>query len=77
MALADGGHSFRLVGPRAAKGKTMLLRGVLEAAMQKGMATALVHLQDVLSIAEIVIRIERGYERLKGTAFSARSPCPG
>jgi hypothetical protein len=46
MAVADGGHSFRLVGPRAAQGNTMLLRVVLEAADRKGMATALVDLQD-------------------------------
>ena len=30
------------------------------------MATVLVDLQDVLSIAEIVVRLERGYQRLKG-----------
>ena len=65
LALADGGHSFRLVGPRR-YGKTTLLRRVLEAAEREGMATVLVDLQDVLSIAEIVVRIERGYERLKG-----------
>jgi hypothetical protein len=65
LALADGGHSFRLVGPRR-YGKTTLLRRVLEAAEREGAATVLVDLQDVLSIAEIVVRIERGYERLKG-----------
>jgi uncharacterized protein len=65
LALAEGGHSFRLVGPRR-YGKTTLLRRVLEAAHQKGMVTILVDLQDVLSIPEIVVRIERGYERLKG-----------
>ncbi len=65
LALADGGHSFRLVGPRR-YGKTTLLRRVLEAAERQGSATVLVDLQDVLSIAEIVVRIERGYERLKG-----------
>jgi hypothetical protein len=65
LALADGGHSFRLVGPRR-YGKTTLLRRVLEAAERGGTATVLVDLQDVLSIAEIVVRIERGYERLKG-----------
>jgi uncharacterized protein len=65
LALAHGGHSFRLVGPRR-YGKTTLLRRVLEAAEHEGMATVLVDLQDVLSIAEIVVRIERGYERLKG-----------
>src|SRR3954452_12906482 len=65
LALAEGGHSFRLVGPRR-YGKTTLLRRVLEAADKRGMSTVLVDLQDVLSIAEIVVRIERGYERLKG-----------
>lgn len=65
LALAEGGHSFRLVGPRR-YGKTTLLRRVLGAAEQRGMATVLVDLQDVLSIAEIVVRIERGYQRLKG-----------
>ncbi len=65
LALAQGGHSFRLVGPRR-YGKTTLLRRVLEAADREEMATVLVDLQDVLSISEIVVRIERGYERLKG-----------
>jgi len=65
LALTEGGHSFRLVGPRR-YGKTTLLRRVLEAAEQQGMATVLVDLQDVLSIAEIVVRIERAYDRLKG-----------
>src|SRR5579884_4439347 len=65
LALAQGGHSFRLVGPRR-YGKTTLLRRVLEAAEREGMATVLVDLQDVLSVAEIVVRIERGYDRLKG-----------
>lgn len=65
LALAGGGHSFRLVGPRR-YGKTTLLRRVLETAGREGMATVLVDLQDVLSIAEIVVRIERAYDRLKG-----------
>jgi len=65
LALAEGGHSFRLVGPRR-YGKTTLLRRVLESAERQGMATVLVDLQDVLSIAEIVVRIERGYQRLRG-----------
>jgi len=51
LALADGGHSFRLVGPRR-YGKTTLLRRVLEAAEQEQVATVLVDLQDVLSIGE-------------------------
>lgn len=65
LALGEGGHSFRLVGPRR-YGKTTLLRRVLETAEREGAATVLVDLQDVLSIAEIVVRIERAYERLKG-----------
>ncbi len=65
LALSEGGHSFRLVGPRR-YGKTTLLRRVLESAAREGMATVLVDLQDVLSIAEVVVRIERGYQRLKG-----------
>lgn len=65
LALAGGGHSFRLVGPRR-YGKTTLLRRILEAAEQQGMVTVLVDLQDVLSIAEIVVRVERAYDRLKG-----------
>ncbi len=64
LTLAEGGHSFRLVGPRR-YGKTTLLRRVLESAERQGMAGVLVDLQDVLSIAEIVVRIERGYQRLK------------
>lgn len=65
LDLAEGGHSFRLIGPRR-YGKTTLLRRVLEAAEQQGLATVLVDLQDVLSIGEIVVRIERGYDRIKG-----------
>jgi uncharacterized protein len=65
LALAAGGHSFRLIGPRR-YGKTTLLRRVLEAAEHDDVATILVDLQDVLSIGEIVVRIERGYDRLKG-----------
>jgi len=65
LALAEGGHAFRLIGPRR-YGKTTLLRRVLEAAERAGMATILVDLQDVLTIGEIVVRIERAYDRLKG-----------
>jgi uncharacterized protein len=65
LGLAEGGHPFRLVGPRRS-GKTTLLRRVLSVAARDGMPTVLVDLQDVLSIAEIVVRIERGYDRLKG-----------
>jgi hypothetical protein len=66
LELTTGRHSFRLVGPRR-YGKTTLLRRVLDASEGQGMATVLVDLQDVLSVAEIVVRIERAYNRrLKG-----------
>jgi hypothetical protein len=66
VALAEGGHSFRLLGPRR-YGKTTLLKRVLEQADKAGMATVLVDLQDVLTMGEIVVRIERAYSRrLKG-----------
>lgn len=66
FALASGGHSFRLLGPRR-YGKTTLLKRVLEEADGAGMATVLVDLQDVLTVGEIVVRIERAYSRrLKG-----------
>jgi hypothetical protein len=65
LALSEAGHSFRLVGPRR-YGKTTLLRRVLGSAEREGIAAVLVDLQDVLSVAEIVVRIERAYERLKG-----------
>jgi hypothetical protein len=66
LSLAIGGHSVRLVGPRR-YGKTTLLRKVLDDAAEAGMATALVDLEDVLSLGGIVVRIERAYaQRLRG-----------
>lgn len=70
LSLARGGHSVRLVGPRR-YGKTTLLRRVLGDAEEAGMATALVDLEDVLSLGGIVVRIERAYaRRLKGALRS-------
>ncbi len=60
--LAEGGHSFRLIGPRR-YGKTTLLRRVLDATEHSGRVAILVDLQDVLTISEIVVRIERAYSR--------------
>ncbi len=66
LALAQGGHSVRLLGPRR-YGKTTLLRRVLDEADAAGMATALVDLEDVLSLGGLVVRIERAYaRRLRG-----------
>jgi hypothetical protein len=65
-SLAAGGHSSRLVAPRR-YGKTSLLRRVLADASAEGWATALVHLEGVLSLSSVVVRIERAYDReLKG-----------
>jgi hypothetical protein len=66
LALAHGGHASRLVAPRR-YGKTTLLRRLLAAAADEGMATALVDLEGVLSLSSLVVRIERAYDReLKG-----------
>jgi hypothetical protein len=63
VALAEAGHSSRLVAPRR-YGKTTLLQRVLEDAEQQcGMSTALVDLEGVLSLGSIVVRIERAYNR--------------
>jgi uncharacterized protein len=70
LSLAKGGHSVRLVGPRR-YGKTTLLQKVLDDAQDTGMATALVDLEDVLSLGGIVVRIERAYaRRLRGSLRS-------
>lgn len=66
LDLVEGGHSLRLLGPRR-YGKTTLLRRLLDDADRAGMAGCLVDLEDVLTLGEIVVRIERAYaERLKG-----------
>jgi len=66
LSLAHGRHSVALIGARR-YGKTTLLRKVLDDAEAAGMATALVDLEDVLSLSGIVVRIERAYaRRLKG-----------
>lgn len=71
LSLAAGGHSVRIVAPRR-YGKTTLLRRALDEASAEGMATALVDLEGVLSLASIVVRIERAYDAsLKGTVRRA------
>jgi uncharacterized protein len=66
LDLVEGGHSIRLLGPRR-YGKTTLLRRLIADADRAGLATCLVDLEDVLTLGEIVVRIERAYaESLKG-----------
>jgi uncharacterized protein len=71
LDLAQGGHSLRMIGPRR-YGKTTLLTQLLRDAEKADMATALVDLEDVLSIGDLVVRIERAYANsLKGRMRSA------
>jgi uncharacterized protein len=66
LDLIRGGHALRMIGPRR-YGKTTLLTQLLRDAERAGMAGALVDLEDVLSIGELVVRIERAYANsLKG-----------
>ena len=66
LADLSGGHWIRLVGPRR-YGKTTLLKRVLADAEREGSATALVDLEDVGTLGDIVVRIERAYNKsLKG-----------
>jgi uncharacterized protein len=65
LALAEGGHSMRLLGPRR-YGKTTLLAKVLADADAAGMATALVDLEDVLSLRT----------RTSKRCYCACSSCP-
>lgn len=66
LHLAAGGHYVRLFAPRRF-GKTSLLRKVLrEAERRERMAPVLVDLYGVLSVADVTIRVERAYARLRG-----------
>lgn len=62
----EGGHWVRVIGPRR-YGKTTLLQCVLDGARESGLATALIDLEDVNTLAGLVVRIERAYDQsLKG-----------
>jgi hypothetical protein len=66
IGLAAGGHYVRLYAPRRF-GKTSLLRKALpDAETREGMIPVLVDLYGVLSVADVTIRIERAYARLRG-----------
>jgi hypothetical protein len=58
----EGGHWVRLTGPRR-YGKTTLLQRVLADARQADLPTALVDLEDVNTLAGLVVRIERAYDQ--------------
>jgi uncharacterized protein len=66
ISSADGGHSVCLYAPRRF-GKTSLLRAVLsEADRQLNMITVLVDLSEILSHADLAIRLEQAYRALRG-----------
>ena len=67
LALAAGGHFARLSAPRKF-GKTSLLRRVLrDAERERAMVPILVDFYGVVSLADVTVRIERGYAlHLKG-----------
>jgi len=63
---ADGGHSTCLYAPRRF-GKTSLLRSVLSAADRRlNMIPVLVDLSEILSQADLAIRLEQAYRALRG-----------
>lgn len=66
LALARGGHNSRLSAPRR-YGKTSVIGKVFaEASGRHGLTTVYVNFAGVLSIDDVVQRIERGYRELRG-----------
>jgi len=89
LVLGEGGHNSRLSAPRRF-GKTTLLRKLLADAEAVGMATVYVDFFGVLSIDEVVVKIEEAYraslqgslrrwltEALRTMRPSARLGAPG
>jgi uncharacterized protein len=71
LVLAEGGHATRLSAPRR-YGKTSLLGRVMAEARSAGMSTVRVDFFGVVSLEDVVLRIEDGYERgLHGRARRA------
>jgi hypothetical protein len=71
VELAAGGHATRLSAPRR-YGKTSLLGRVMAEARAAGMNTVRVDFFGVVSLEDVVLRIESGYERgLHGRARRA------
>ncbi|MGH3031523.1 MAG: hypothetical protein ACRDNE_12325 [Gaiellaceae bacterium] len=62
LELATGGHNSRLSAPRR-YGKTTLLGRVRQDAEQAGLATVYVDFYGVVSLEEIVVRIEEAYRQ--------------
>jgi Cdc6-like AAA superfamily ATPase len=63
IALAAGGHNAALHAPRRF-GKTTLLKQVLQSAIERDMPGVLIDLSDVLSIADVAVRLEQAYQAL-------------
>lgn len=70
IELAEGGHAVRLSAPRRF-GKTSLLRRVLADADRIGMVPVEVDFYGVLSLADVALRIEEAYGKLRGPAQRA------
>lgn len=62
---ARGGHNVTLYGPRR-MGKTSLLKQLAVAAERKRMLAVRVDLSDVLSVADVAVRLEQAYRALPG-----------
>ncbi|MFL5826096.1 MAG: AAA family ATPase [Thermoleophilaceae bacterium] len=63
LSLVDGGHFVRLSGPRRYGKTTLLHRLTDEANKQLDMTALIVDFYDVLSLADVAIRIEAAYRR--------------
>jgi uncharacterized protein len=65
LARATGGHHVAVFAPRR-MGKTSLLKQLRVAAEREGISSLLVDLSDVLSVADVAVRLEQGYRALPG-----------
>lgn len=65
LNLVRGGHNTTLYAPRR-MGKTTLLKQLLAAAQDEGLATALVDLSNVLTLSDVATRLEQGFRGMPG-----------
>lgn len=67
LSKVTGGHNVALSGPRRT-GKTSLLHQLAEAASRRKMHVVSVDLSDVLSVADVAVRLQEALRALPGTA---------
>lgn len=65
LELVEGGHNCRLSAPRRF-GKTSLIGRLCADAEREGRSTVYVNFYGILSLADAVARIERGYREIRG-----------